>query len=61
MEEVEEKRSGVPIGMPIASVVLLILGIVAIPLIDNNVTDEQISKNVIIAAIPLYPTAAQII
>jgi len=61
MEEVEAKRSGVPIGLPIAAVILLILGLIAMPLINNNVSDEQLSKNVIISAIPFILIFASII
>ncbi len=61
MEEVEEKRSGVPRGMPIAAVILLILGLIAMPLINNNVSEEQLAKNVIISAIPFILIFASII
>lgn len=61
MEEAEEKKKGVPIGMPIAAVVLLILGFIAMPLINNNVSDEQLAKNVIIAAVPFILIFASII
>lgn len=61
MEEVEEKKGGVPKGLPISAVVLFILGLVAMPLINNNVSDEQISKNVIISAIPFILIFASII
>ena len=61
MEEVEEKRSGVPRGLPIAAVILLILGLIAIPLINNNVSEEQLAKNVMISAIPFILIFASII
>ena len=61
MEEVEAKRSGVPIGLPIAGVILLILGLIAMPLINNNVSEEQLAKNVIISAIPFILIFASII
>ncbi len=61
MEEVEEKRSGVPRGLPIAAVILLILGLIAMPLINNNVSEEQLAKNVIISAIPFILIFASII
>lgn len=61
MEEAEKKRSGVPRGLPIAAVILLILGLVAMPLIDNNVSEEQLSRNVIIAAVPFILIFASII
>ena len=51
MENSEETRSGVPRGLPIAAVILLILGFIAMPVINNNATDEQLAKNVILSAI----------
>ena len=51
MESDKESKGGVPRGMPIASVVLLVLGLVAIPLINNNVSEEQLARNVIMSAI----------
>lgn len=47
----EKKRTRVPIGMPIAAAVCLALGLVALPIVDN-LDDQQISRNVILAAIP---------
>jgi hypothetical protein len=52
MKNDKESKGGVPKGMPIASVVLLVLGLIAIPLINNNVSQEQLARNVIISAIP---------
>ncbi|MGB3713100.1 MAG: hypothetical protein WA996_01605 [Candidatus Promineifilaceae bacterium] len=61
MENSEETRSGVPRGLPIAAVILLILGFIALPVINNNTTDEQLAKNVILAAIPFILIFASII
>jgi mannose/fructose/N-acetylgalactosamine-specific phosphotransferase system component IIC len=61
MENSEETRSGVPRGLPIAAVILLILGFIAMPVINNNATDEQLAKNVILSAIPFILIFASII
>ena len=61
MENSEEKRSGVPIGMPIAAVILLILGLIALPLVNNYTTEEQLASNVILAAIPFILIFASIL
>ncbi len=61
MENSEETRSGVPRGLPIAAVITLILGFIAMPVINNNTTDEQLAKNVILAAIPFILIFASII
>ncbi len=61
MENSEETRSGVPRGLPIAAVITLILGFIAMPVISNNTTDEQLAKNVILAAIPFILIFASII
>ena len=61
MEAVEEKKSGVPRGLPIAAVILLILGLIAMPLINNNVSEEQLATNVIISAIPFILIFASIL
>ena len=61
MEAVEEKKSGVPRRLPIAAVILLILGLIAIPLINNNVSEEQLATNVIISAIPFILIFASIL
>ncbi len=45
-------RPRVPIGIPIAAVVLLILGLVAGPFIESSVPEEQLATNVLISAIP---------
>jgi hypothetical protein len=45
-------RPRVPIGLPIAMVVLVILGILAGPFIRSRVTEEQLAKNVLLHAIP---------
>jgi hypothetical protein len=46
------KRPRVPIGLPIAAVVTLILGIAAGPVIRSFATEEQMSTNVLLSAIP---------
>jgi hypothetical protein len=61
MENDKESKGGVPKGMPIASAVLLVLGLIAIPLINNNVSEEQLARNVIIAAVPFILIFASII
>ena len=45
-------RPRVPIGLPIAAVVLLILGFVARSVIPSVVGEEQLAGNVLLAAIP---------
>ena len=48
----EEKRLRVPIGLPIAAVVTLILGFAAGPVIQATATEEQLATNVLLSAIP---------
>jgi len=60
MENEKESKSGVPKGLPIASAILLALGLIAIPIV-NNVSEEQLARNVIIAAIPFILIFASII
>ena len=47
-----KKRPRVPIGLPIAAVVTLILGIAAGPVIRSLATEEQMATNVLLSAIP---------
>jgi hypothetical protein len=47
-----KSRLKVPIGLPIAIVVLLILGFAAGPFIEARATPEQMAKNVLLSAIP---------
>jgi len=62
MESAEKKkRSGVPIGMPIAAVVLLVLGLVVRPLILNNASEQQLARNVLLSAIPFILIFAAIV
>jgi hypothetical protein len=42
----------VPIGLPIAAVILLILGFVAQPVIRSLATEEQMASNVLLSALP---------
>lgn len=46
------KRPRVPIGLPIAAVITLILGLAAGPVIDSLATEEQLATNVLLSAIP---------
>lgn len=46
------RRPHVPVGLLIAIVVLLILGIVAMQLIPAVVPEDELNKNVLLAAIP---------
>ncbi len=61
MDSDKKSKGGVPKGMPIASAVLLVLGLVALPLIDNYVSEEQLARNVIISALPFILIFASII
>jgi uncharacterized membrane protein len=61
MENSEETRSGVPRDLPIVAVMLLILGFIAMLVIHDNTTDEQLAKNVILTAIPFILIFASII
>ncbi|MDX1523718.1 MAG: hypothetical protein R3264_18965 [Anaerolineae bacterium] len=45
-------RPRVPIGLPISIVVTLIIGLVAGPVIDSTFTEEDLARNVLIAAVP---------
>lgn len=48
----EKRRLRVPIALPILIVVFLILGFLAIPFIQSQFTPQQLSKNVLLNAIP---------
>jgi uncharacterized membrane protein len=61
LEKQEKKKGGVPIGLPIAGIILLILGLVAMPLIQNNATEEQLARNVLLSALPFILIFAAII
>ena len=54
-------RPRVPIGLPIAVVVLLILGAMAGPVIRSIFTEQQLSTNVILSAIPFVLIFAAIV
>jgi hypothetical protein len=54
-------RPRVPIGLPIAIVVLLILGAIAGPVIRSLFTEQQLSTNVILSAIPFVLIFAAIV
>lgn len=45
-------RLRIPIFLPIAIIVLLILGFSAEPFIQANATEEQLAQNVLLSAIP---------
>jgi hypothetical protein len=45
-------RAHVPIGLPIAAVITLVVGLVAGPIIDSLATEEQLGRNVLLSAIP---------
>lgn len=62
MAETEKKSDGgVPRGMPISAVILLVLGLIAMQVIPNIVTEEQMARNVLLAAIPFILVFASII
>jgi mannose/fructose/N-acetylgalactosamine-specific phosphotransferase system component IIC len=62
MEETEKKPGGgVPRGLPIAGVICLILGIIALQIVPNAFSDEQLADNVILSAIPFILIFASII
>lgn len=54
-------RPTVPKGLPIAGVVLIILGVVAMQVIPRLATPEQMAKNVLLSAIPFILIFAAII
>jgi hypothetical protein len=57
----KKSEGGVPRGLPISAVILLILGLIARQVIPNVVTEEQMARNVILAAIPFILVFAAII
>ncbi len=62
MADVKKKKGGgVPIGLPIAGVICLILGVIAQQIIPNSLTEEQLADNVILSAIPFILIFAAII
>lgn len=48
----QKRRAHVPKGLPIAAVILLVLGLIAIPLIQRLATPEQLARNVLLNALP---------
>jgi len=54
-------RPRVPIGLPIAAVICLIIGFAAGPVINSTFTEEQLVTNVILNAIPFVFVFASII
>ena len=62
MAETEKKSGeGVPKGLPISAGILLVLGLIAWQVMPNIVTEEQMARNVILAAIPFILVFASII
>ncbi len=57
----KKRRLHVPIGLPISVVVLLILGAVANPIISSIFTEQQLSTNVLLSAIPFVCIFAAIV
>jgi hypothetical protein len=47
-----KKRPRVPIGLPIAMVITLLLGIAAGPVLESVVSEQQFATNVLYSAIP---------
>ena len=47
-----KKRPYVPIGLPIAALITLVLGVVAGPVIRSTFSEEQLATNVLLSAIP---------
>ena len=60
MENSEKAQGGVPKGMPIAAVVLLVAGLILRPIVDN-VPEATRARNVILAALPFILIFAAII
>lgn len=52
---------GVPITMPLAAVIILILGLLAGPIIQSRATEEQLAQNVLLAALPFILVFVSII
>ncbi|MGD2049944.1 MAG: hypothetical protein PVH03_10620 [Chloroflexota bacterium] len=62
MAETEKKSDGgVPKGLPISAVILLVLGLIAWQVIPNIITEEQMTRNVLLGAIPFILIFASII
>ena len=62
MAETEKQSGGgVPKGLPIAAVILLILGLIAWQVVPIVVSEEQMARNVILAGIPFILVFASII
>ena len=45
-------RPRVPWGLPIAGVILLVVGLIAGPIIAERVPEEELARNVLLAALP---------
>jgi uncharacterized membrane protein YfcA len=54
-------RPRVPIGLPVAAVVLFVLGWLAGPFIRSRATEAQMASNVLLSALPFILTFAGII
>ena len=59
----EETRAITPMpkALPISAVVLLVLGIIAIPVVQNVFTEQQLSLNAILSGIPFILVFASIV
>lgn len=59
----EEERTITPLpkAMPITALILLILGIVSIPLVQQVFTEEQLAKNALLSGIPFILVFASIV
>ncbi len=59
--EDERPITPLPKAMPIAAVILLILGIIAVPAVQNIFSEEQLNRNAILSGIPFILVFASII
>lgn len=59
--EDERPITPLPKSMPIAAVILLILGIIAVPAVQNFFSEEQLNRNAILSGIPFILVFASII
>lgn len=48
----KQKRTRVPLGLPIAAVILIVLGVLAGPIIRSIATEDQMARNVLLSALP---------
>lgn len=59
----EEERSITPLpkSLPFAAVILLVLGLIAIPMVQNVFTEQQLAKNALLNGIPFILIFASIV